>query len=319
MRHEFRLHGVIISLICVNSAVWAHGIVGQRMFIEPLVAEDANIKNELDLPRIELLPMTDGTVRTLDGSLEKTLWPDRWSVVEEQSRVYRRLAGTTVAAFDDMEVGTKLAAYRNEQHEFVLTPALFFTAPTGSQKLGDRHTAVQPALLFAKGLGDVHVGWLRPVAFQGDVGYNVSAMGRPERRVIYDMVMEYSLPYLNQFVRNADAGFDLEHNLRLGNSARAILGDLFPFVEFNASTPVAGTAHSTTSFLRPGVLYMGKFFQLGAAVDLPRGAGSSEQKAGCVILLDLFVILLDLFLDEIHPAFGWTPFGTHRRQHEDKD
>lgn len=75
---------------------------------------------------------------------------------------------TTVAGFDDIEVGTKLAAYRNEQHEFVLTPALFVTAPTGSQKLGDRHTAVQPALLFAKGFGDFHVGWLRPVAFQAE-------------------------------------------------------------------------------------------------------------------------------------------------------
>jgi hypothetical protein len=38
---------IIISLAGLHSAVWAHGVVGKRMFVEPLFAEDANIKNEL--------------------------------------------------------------------------------------------------------------------------------------------------------------------------------------------------------------------------------------------------------------------------------
>ncbi len=156
------------------------------------------------------------------------------------------------------------------------------------------------------------IGYLRPFAVQGDVGYEVSASGERQRNANYDMVLFYSVPYLNRFIRNGDSGFDLEHNLRLGHSAAAIFGDMFPFVEFNGSTSVVGTAGSSSTSLRPGVLYMGKYFQVSAAADLPlRGAGS-RQRVGAVILVDWF-------LDEIHPAFGWTPFGKKHRRDEHKD
>ncbi len=300
------------GLVFLPCNLWGHGVVGQRMFIEPLFAEDANIKNELDLPRGEFLSTPDGSFRSFNASLEKELYPERVSVVVEQARVYQHTGSGTAAAFDNLEVGLKLAAYRNEKHEAILTPALFITAPTASRKLGDRYTALQPALLFAKGLRDLKPGWLRPLAFQGDFGYEASASGERQRNLNYDFVLEYSIPYLNRFVRKADAGFDLEHNLRLGHSARAIFGDMFPFLEFNASTPVAGTPGSTITFLRPGTLYMGKYFQFSVAADLPlRGYLPGHRIGG--------VFLLDLFLDEIYPAFGWTPFGKCHHHHEDSD
>ena len=118
------------------------------------------------------------------------------------------------------------------------------------------------------------------------------------------------MPYLNHFVRKADAGFELEHNLRLGASPRAVLGDMFPFVEFNGSTPVAGTTGPAATFLRPGTLYMGKYFQISAAADIPLTGYLPQQRAGGVVLLDLF-------LDEIVPAFAWTPFGKHHHHREE--
>jgi hypothetical protein len=282
------------------------------MFVEPLFGEDANIKNELDLPRGEFLTLPDGSFRSFNASFEKALYPDRWSVVVEQSRVYRHESGSTVTGFDDLEVGTKVAVYRSPKHEFVLTPALFMTVPTGSRKVAEHRTALQPALLFAKGFGDTRWVWLRPFALQGDVGYEASATGERERHATYDVVLEYSVPYLNHFLRKADRAFDLEHNLRLGHSTRAILGDMFPFVEFNGSTPVAGTLGSTATFVRPGALYMGKYFQISVAVDLPlRGYLPNRRVGG--------VVLLDLFLDEIVPALEWTPFGKRHQHDEDKD
>ena len=158
----------------------------------------------------------------------------------EQSRVYRRIARSTIAGFDDLEVGTKLALYRSAVHELVLTPAVFLTAPTGSHVVAENRTKLQPAFVFAKGFGDLKWGWLRPLALQGDIAYEAAVTGVRERHATYDMVLEYSVPYLNRFIRNADTGFDLEHNLRLGHSSRAILGNMYPFVEFNGSTPVWG-------------------------------------------------------------------------------
>ena len=300
---------IAVMLAYIPSDLWAHGIVGQRMFIEPLFTEDANIKDELHLPHAEFLMLPDGSSRSFSASFEKALYPNRWSVVIEQSRVYRRVAGSTIAGFDDLEVGTKLALYRSAEHELVLTPALFLTAPTGSRRVAEHRTTLQPTLVFAKGFGDLKWGWLRPLALQGDIGYEAAVTGERDRHATYDMVLEYSVPYLNRFIRNADTGFDLEYNLA-GHSSRAILGNMYPFVEFNGSTPVGGTSGWSATFLRPGAAYVGKYFQISAAADVPLRSYLPSRRVGAVVLFDLF-------LKELAPAFGWTPFGKHH-QHDDE-
>ena len=290
---------IAVMLACIPSDLWAHGTVGKRKFIEPLFTEDANIKDELDLPRAEFLMLPDGSSRSFSASFEKALYPNRCSVVVEQSRVYRRIARSSIAGFDDLEVGTKLALYRSAEHELVLTPALFLTAPTGSHSVAEHRTKLQPALVFAKGFGDLTWGWLRPLALQGDIGYEAAVTGERERRATYDMVLEYSVPYLNRFIRNADTGFDLEHNLRLGHSSRTILGNMYPFVEFNGSTPVGDTSGSSATFLRPGLAYVGKFFQISTAADVPLRGYLPRRRVGAVVLCDLS-------LNKVVPAFGWT-------------
>jgi len=272
-----------VMLACIPSDLWAHGTVGQRKFIEPLFTEDANIKNELDLPRGEFLMLPDGSFRSFSSSFEKALYPNRWSVVIEQSRVYRRVAGSTIAGFDDLEVGTKLALYRSAEHELVLTPALFLSAPTGSQSVAENRTKLQPALVFAKGFGDLRWGWLRPLAVQGDVGYEAAVTGERERHATYDMVLEYSVPYLNHVIRNADTGFDPERNLQLDQPSRAILGNMYPFVEFNGSTPVGGTSGSSATFLRPGAACVGKYFEISAAADVPLRGYLPRRRVGAVV------------------------------------
>jgi hypothetical protein len=300
---------IAVMLACIPPDLWAHGSVGERKFVEPLFAEDANIKDELGLPRGEFLMLPDGGFRSFGASFEKTLYPNRWSVVMEQTRVYRRVAGSTIAGFDDLEIGTKLAVYRSAEHELVLTPALFLSAPTGSHSVAEHHTNLHPSLVFAKGFGDLKWGWLRPFALQGDIGYETAITGDRERHATYDMVLEYSIPYLNRFTRIADTGFDLWRNLPLGPASRGILGNMYPFVEFNGSTPVCGTSGSSATFLRPGAAYVGKYFQISAAADVPIRGYLPSRRVGAVVLFDLF-------LNEVVPAFRWTPFGKH---HHDDD
>ena len=89
---------LMFSFLLTPTAVWAHGIVGDRMFIEPLNAEDANVKNELVLPRAEFLTLPDGSFRTFNASFEKSLYPDRWSVVLEQEVRDLRAESLSVSA-----------------------------------------------------------------------------------------------------------------------------------------------------------------------------------------------------------------------------
>jgi hypothetical protein len=286
----------------------AHGIIGKRMFVEPLFAEDANIKNELVFPRSEFLRMPDGTIRSFGFGLEKQLWPDRWSVSIEQGLASVHTNTEKKTGFDNLEISTKVAAYTSEPHEFILSPMLGVSLPTASRKLVERQTRVSGGLLCGKGLGDLKSHWLRPLAVQGDVLLEASVAGEREGAVGYDLVVEYSIPYLNHYVRKADSAYDTDASLRLGSSLKALLGDLFPFVEFNGETPLNRSEEHTPTFIRPGVLVMGHYAQVTIAADLPlrNSSASRGRRAGAVIMFDFF-------LDEISHIFEWTPFG---KQHK---
>jgi hypothetical protein len=304
-----------LLLLCLGAApaasLWAHGIVGHRMFIEPLVTEDANVKNELDLPGAEFLVEPDGTWRTIGFSFEKALYPRRLSFILEDGRIYRHENGRSLAGWDNLDLGLKWEAYENPRHEFVLSPALLLTAPTGSTDVTEHETALQPMILYGKGFGDLTPGWLRPFAIAGDFGYRATVTGPRDRELIYDTVLMYSMPYLNRWVRNADAGYSLEGNLREGFSRGAFFGNLYPFVEFNGTTPVQGAAGETSTYLRPGISWMGKYVQVSLAADVPlQGSGLGlHRHAGAFILVDWF-------LDEIFPRINWTPFGHHHHPDE---
>ena len=98
------------------------------------------------------------------------------------------------------------------------------------------------------------MGLAAPFRVAGRHRLRAAVTGERERNATYDMVLEYSVPYLNRLVRNPDTSFDQERNLHRGHSSRAILGNMYPFVEFNGSTPVGGTSGSSAAFSDPGRL-----------------------------------------------------------------
>ncbi len=286
-------------LVTATGTADAHGVIGLRMFIEPLAAEDANVKNELGLPRGDFLRLPDGTIRSLDASLEKELYPRRLSIIAEIGRVSR--TGPDASGWDNIEIGFKWEAWINESHEVAVSGAMFATLPTGSAAVTDRETALRPMLLAAKGFGDLGVGWLRPLALQGDVGYEGS-IGDPGSELVYDAVLMYSLPYLNHWVRRADAGRDLEHTLRTGLSWGSLWGNLFPFVELNARRPIGAGQGERSALLRSGACWMGRYLQVSVAADINLTGPAGARHHGVTVLADWF-------LDEILPGFGKTPFG----------
>src|SRR5205809_5839686 len=76
--------GAVGTLLCGMAAgvAHAHGVVGQRSFIEPFVAEDVNPKNEFVIARPEWDERRDGRTFTLGFGLEKKI-TDRFSLTLE--------------------------------------------------------------------------------------------------------------------------------------------------------------------------------------------------------------------------------------------
>lgn len=303
-----RLVGICLAayLVCCVPPAAAHGVVGKRMFIEPLVTKDANVKNEFDLPAAGFRVQPDGSWRVAGFSLEKALYPHRLSLAVADDWIGKHREGKNLSGWDNLRLGLKWEAFTNVPHEFILSPAVFFTLPTSDTEITPHQTTLLPMVAYGKGFDDVGVSRLRPFAIQGDAGFQSSISGPRTRNFVYDDVLMYSFPYLNHWVRQADENFSLNHNLRRGFSAGAFFGNLYPFVEFNASTALA-TLAGTTADLRPGILWVGKYAQVSIGAELPlRSPGIGAPHPGVIVLVDWFV-------DEIFPRFSWTPFGRASR------
>jgi hypothetical protein len=283
-------------------------MVGRRLFIEPLVTEDANPKNELDLPVLEVIQIPSGHLIGFNYSLEKKLLP-KFSVSFDNSIVSFAPNGQSpIVGFGNIGFGAKYALCQNVPHEFIFSTAFHVEAPAGNTKIGAASfTTLSPEFLYAKGFGDLPShgpwNWLRPLALQGDfaLGFPVGApfksgAGRSPR---VDAVLEYSLPYLNAFVRHADSRYSLGGgSFRKGHSLKAIAGDLFPFTEFNFSwvPDSQGRGLRPQGFIRPGMVYIGHYFEIGGAAEFPanRFTGRSVGAMG----------IFDLFFDDVFPKIG---------------
>jgi hypothetical protein len=181
---------------------------------------------------------------------------------------------------------------------------------TGRQKAGaESFDLFKPALLFGKGMGDLPdtLAWLRPLAVTGIIeGVLPSRSGNKKFTVNDDGDLEveieknpnvfhwgfavmYSLPYLQAFVR--DVGLPV------------VINRLIPLVEIDISNPLdRGFAGKTTGTVNPGIIWAGKYFQLGleAVVPVNERTGKNVGIRGQV----------HFFLDDLFPnTLGRPLFG----------
>src|SRR5438876_5387612 len=78
MRIRASAVGALLCGLAAGSA-HAHGVVGQRSFIEPFIAQDVNPKNEFVIGRPEWGHSRDGRTLGLGFGLEEKLF-DRFSI-----------------------------------------------------------------------------------------------------------------------------------------------------------------------------------------------------------------------------------------------
>lgn len=312
MRSRIRLSAIgLILLLCGPAApARAHGIVGKRLFIEPLFTEDANPKTEMDFPVFESIHVPDGHSSTFNYGIEKQLSP-RFSVSFDNSYDWFTPDGERrVSGFDNVGFGAKYALYKNPKHEFIISSSIDVETPTGKVAAGaDPFTTISPGFLYAKGLGDLpssgFMKWLRPFAVQGDFTLDFPAGGTqtPDRANVphADLVVQYSFPYLNAYLRHANAGYSVGGGgFRKGFSLGAIAGNLFPFVEFNFESLPYNGGRRAFGYYRPGIDFVGHYVQVGIAAELPANTFTGSHVGA--------VGIFDIFLDEVFPRLSHIHF-----------
>jgi len=307
-----RLSAAVVAALVLG--VWpalaaAHGLAGKRFFPSTLTIDDPFVSDELSRPtfiRVEQ-PGDSGTppgqVTSLSGEFSKRIFPDLgltlagdWNLLDPASN------GKTESGTGNLEMTLKYQFFTSAAHETILSAAFGWEAGgTGRKKIGaESFDVFKPALLFGKGLGDLpdQLAWMKPFAVTGlvegvlptrsgnktfslnDDGDLDIEIEKNPNVLHWGFAVMYSLPYLQSFVK--DVGLP------------AIIRQLIPIVEIDINNPLdRGFAGKTTGTVNPGIIWAGKYFQLGleAVVPINERTGKNVGIRGQV----------HFFIDDIFP------------------
>ncbi len=268
----------------------AHGLAGKRFFPATLVIDDPFVADELSLPLVSHIkrPKKEDEPRTREtefkGEYAKRLTPN-FGVILGGALIHKDPAEgnkATLTGFENLEVALRYQFFKSEAHEALLSLGLGWeVGGTGRKKTGaESFDVVNPTLLFGKGFGDLPdaLPFLKPLAVTGVLGGKIptrpsTRKSKLERKPDGDLeleiekernpnilqwgfVFEYSIPYLQSFVK--DIGLPAPFNR------------IIPLVELSLETPLdSGQGGKTKGTVNPGIIWAGRVFQVGLEAIFP--------------------------------------------------
>ena len=281
--------------------VWAHGFEGDRFFPPTIQTDDPFATDELALPTIQYNPAAQNRETDINGSFSKEIFPKFAFSVSGTYINLNPKSGPAQDVFANVSLNVKYQLYENPDHEFILSlGADIDLGDTGSKALGvDSFTTYTPTIYYGKGFNELPdaLKYLKPFALTGTLGVSIPGQSANTVGGAFDsfnsdtlqwaFALEYSMPYLQEHVE--DIG--LPHPLR----------DLIPLVEVSMSTPFDRSGETTTGTINPGVLWEGKYVQVGAEAVIPVNNHSGPE-VGAVVQVQIFID--DLFPKVFgHPIF----------------
>ncbi len=265
-----RRRAAISAVAAVLSASWPHfasayTAAGDRTFPATILLPPAAPADQLFLtPATQ--PGTDGRVTDLSLNFSKTLTERLGVRFEEGYSWLGRNGAPPVAGWQNLVTVAQYLAVRDAPGEGLVSLGVAREwGGTGTRRIGaSAQGATTPTVYFAKGLGDLDLGCLRPIAVTGSVGYQFAdAPPRPDN-LLTGIALEYSIPYLQSKVRT----FALPELLR----------GLTPLVEAFVANPTSNRGgKGASATFGPGVNYSGGGgweVTIEALVPAGRGAGA---------------------------------------------
>jgi len=285
----------LILLFPVSSS--AHGFAGKRFFPTTFQVDDPFISDEFS---IMVNHIKGPAVKTteIDIDYSKRIMPNFGLEFHEAYLHLRSDDGSSANGWDNLGVGAKWQFLTSEDHEVILSVGTDIdVGGTGAHQIADSFSTISPAFFFGKGFGDLpdSMQFLRPFALTGVVSPhfptrsgNVSVdpdtgeiiVERNPTTLTWAFSLQYSLMYLQSFVKDIGLGDPFK---------RMILVAEFP-METCMSADCKG---QTTGTVNPGIVWAGKFMELGLAAQIPINprSGSSVGVLG----------LVHLYVDDLFP------------------
>lgn len=263
MRTAIGLMLTALSFAMMVSNASAYDAAGDRQFPATLVLPqiapgDEFYVNYNTLPLVGGAPGAQSRASNLTATYLKTI-TDRFGVVIDETYTgIDRIGAGTLYGWQNTDTALKYLAVTDIDHEFLLSLGLDREfGGTGAARVGAFHSgATTPQVFFGKGLGDLDIGYLRPLAVTGFAGAQIADSAPRPDLAMSGFVVEYSIPYLESKV----ASLDLPDIVR----------NMTPMTEVLFTAP-AGTSFGarTTALIAPGVSYAGDGWELAAEALVP--------------------------------------------------
>jgi hypothetical protein len=273
------------------ATVAAYTAVGDRVFPATLLLPQAAPGDTLYVTPSSV-PVSGGNATNLTVTLDKLLTERLGIGIQDGYNWIGRNNASTLVGWQNLLAYIKYEPILDPPHEFLFSfGAAHEFGGTGTRRVGapSNGGTLVPTTFFAKGFGDLPIGYLRPLALQGFATYRIASGSAPDN-FLGGLAVEYSIPYLQSKVQ----AFDLPDLVR----------GLTPIVETLVATPTRNRGGATTAVtVAPGITYSGEGWQFGIEARVPanRAAGSG---AG---VLAQFSLSLDYFFPGSigKPVFSW--------------
>ena len=287
--------GICVGLAAIPEPAAAHGVAGQRFFPTTFAVDDPFMNDELSLllHSIEMSGEGGGPrVRTTSLGLgfSKRILPGFGIELDEEYLWLHSAGDGTESGFGNLAVTLKYQFFTSAVHETILSFGVSGDiGGTGSSKVGaESFSTISPTFFFGKGLGDLpsSMAFLRPLAVTGVVGPNFPTRATTRgvenpTTLTWAFTVQYSLMYLQSAVKDVGLGAPFNRMVAL--------------VELPLQTCLdADCGGQTTWTVNPGVAWIGKHVELGAAAEIPV---NPQPGTGIGVF-----VLLHVFLDDLFPG-----------------
>jgi hypothetical protein len=270
---------ISVSILLAPSAAAAHAVAGDRVFPSTMAVDDPGVGDEANLQfGHQRVPGDNGdqSINTFDVEYDKLITP-RLAVSVDGT--YALQNNPRARGFDNVGVGLKYLLYVNDAHEFMTSVGVDAElGGTGSRAIADNFSTISPTVYAGKGMGDLpdSLAYLRPVAITGQAGPALTTGAGQPNAFNYGFTFQYSLPYLQQHVR--DIGLPQP------------FANLIPLVE----VPLSRSQGQTTGTVNPGFIWINRYGQLGIEAQIPINRASGSHVG--------ILVQAHIFFDDVAPA-----------------
>lgn len=291
-------------------AARAHGVAGAHMFVSTLLIDDANVADEASLPTFSALPDPNnqgpaGTTLLTAFELDKRITERFGFAINTGYQWVTRPGDKTANGWNNITVTLKDKVWVNDPHEVMVSLGVQrsfarsgATGANGATLGNDDSGSTAPTLYFAKGLGDLPVPLLRPLAITGELSYSIA-----DKKLKVDPVTGAA----NNGNANAwSGGLSLQYSLRYLSSQVKDYGlpdfvnRLTPMIEMAWSSPASRPNTMQTTYLfGVGLNYTASGYGFGLEALIP-----GNRDAGAHIGV---IAQFHLYFDDLLPHSLGTP------------